>query len=133
MNVFTYGSLMFPEVWLRVTGQACPATPATLAGFAAWKVRGESYPGLAPAPGKHTSGLLYSDVSASAAARLDAFEGPFYIRTALEVALPGGARVTAHTYLVAPEHRHELEPVEWDKNEFQRLHLDRFLGPKPLA
>jgi len=131
MNVFTYGSLMFADVWSRVAGQSCPSRIATLHHFAAWKVRGESYPGLAPAPGQSTTGLLYLDVSADAAARLDAFEGPFYQRTPVTVRLADGTAIEAETYIVTPAHRHELEPATWDAEEFRQHHLASFLGPKP--
>ncbi|MFN0125148.1 MAG: gamma-glutamylcyclotransferase family protein [Verrucomicrobiales bacterium] len=133
MNVFTYGSLIFADVWMRVAGQSCPSRLATLDDFAAWKVRGESYPGLAPAPGQSTSGLLYLNVSADAAARLDAFEGPFYHRTSVTVRLADGTTLDAETYVVAPAHRHELEPVAWDAEEFRQHHLASFLGPKQPA
>ena len=132
MHFFTYGSLMFPDVWHRVAGASFPTQPATLDGFAAWKVRGESYPGLAPAPGQHTDGVLHLGVTAEAAARLDAFEGPFYERLTVAVSLADGTSVPAFAYVVAPTHRHDLEPVRWDADAFQRLHLARFLGPKAI-
>jgi gamma-glutamylcyclotransferase (GGCT)/AIG2-like uncharacterized protein YtfP len=132
MNLFTYGSLMFPDVWHRVTGASFPTRPATLDDFAAWCVRGETYPGLAPAPGETTRGLLYLDVTPEAAARLDAFEGPFYERIRVEPQLPDGTRVPAFAYVVAPAHRHDLEPVRWDADAFQRLHLAHFFGPKAV-
>lgn len=133
MNLFTYGSLMFPDVWQRVAGQSFPAQPATLPGFAAWKVRGETYPGLAPEPGEETSGLVYFGVSPEAAARLDAFEGPFYERREIEVRLADGTSAPACTYVVAPSHRDELAPDRWDAEEFRRHHLVHFFGPKPVA
>jgi gamma-glutamylcyclotransferase (GGCT)/AIG2-like uncharacterized protein YtfP len=132
MNLFTYGSLMFPDVWFRVAGASFDTQPATLADFAAWRVRGETYPGLAPAPGETTRGMLYLDVTPDAAARLDAFEGPFYERIQVEPHLADGTRVPAFAYVVAPAHRHDLEPVRWDADAFQRLHLAQFLGPKAL-
>lgn len=132
MHLFTYGSLMFPDVWFRVAAATFPTQPATLSDFAAWKVRGETYPGLAPAPGEATTGVLHLDVTAEAAARLDDFEGPFYERTAVEVALADGARVAAFAYVVRPAHRHDLEPVRWQADEFRRRHLAHFLGPKPV-
>jgi len=132
MNIFTYGSLMFPDVWLRVAGATFPTRPATLVDFAAWRVCGETYPGLAPTPGDSTHGVLHLGVSAEAAARLDAFEGPFYQRTTVEVILSEATTLEAHAYIVAPDHRHELEPVRWQADEFRQYHLAHFLGPKPV-
>lgn len=132
MHFFTYGSLMFPEVWHRVAGATFATRPASLDGFAAWRVRGETYPGLAPAPGETTHGVLHLAVTPQAAARLDVFEGPFYERLSVEACLDDGTAVPAFAYVVVPAHRHELEPVRWDADTFRRLHLARFLGPKTV-
>ena len=132
MHFFTYGSLMFPDVWHRVAGASFATRPATLDDFAAWKVRGETYPGLAPAPGETTRGIVHSGVTPEAAARLDAFEGPFYERLTVDVRLDDGTSVAAFAYVVVPAHRHELEPVRWDADAFRRLHLAQFLGPKAI-
>ena len=133
MNLFTYGSLMFPEVWRPVAGGEYTGVAATLSDHAAWKVRGESYPGLAPAAGRTTAGVLYLEVSAAAIDRLDAFEGSFYERIVVGVRTSEGADVTAFAYVVAPGHRHELADTLWDAEEFRRLHLSGFLTIPPLA
>lgn len=129
MNLFTYGSLMFPEVWLRVAGQPFPSQAGVLRDFAAWKVRGETYPGLAPHPHVETPGVVYLNVFPDALARLDAFEGPFYQRTAVNIALADGESITAYAYVVAPAHRDSLEKIPWDAVEFESRHLASFLGP----
>jgi gamma-glutamylcyclotransferase (GGCT)/AIG2-like uncharacterized protein YtfP len=133
MNLFTYGSLMFPEVWLPVAGGECTGVAATLSDHAALKVRGASYPGLVPAAGRTTAGMLYLEVSAAAIGRLDIFEGSFYERTVVVVKTSGGADVTAFAYVVAPGHRHELADTLWDAEEFRRLHLSGFLTAPPSA
>lgn len=133
MNLFTYGSLMFPEVWRPVAGGENAGLPATLSDHAAWKVRGESYPGLVPASGRTTVGVLYLNVSAAAIGRLDAFEGTFYKRTVVVVKTSEGVDVTAFAYVVAADHRHELEDTLWDAEEFRRLHLAGFLTAPPSA
>lgn len=132
MNLFTYGSLMFPDVWLRVAGQAFPTRSARLAGFAAWKVRGESYPGLAPAPAHTTTGVVHLGVTAESARRLDEFEGPFYERAEVIVVLDDGSSMPAFAYIVGAPHRTHLEEVLWDAESFRRDHLASFMGPKPI-
>jgi gamma-glutamylcyclotransferase (GGCT)/AIG2-like uncharacterized protein YtfP len=133
MNLFTYGSLMFPEVWLPVAGGENAGVAATLSDHAALKVRGASYPGLVPAAGRTTAGVLYLEVSAAAIDRLDVFEGSFYERTFVVVKTSEGADVTAFAYVVAPGHRHELEDTLWDAEEFRRLNLSGFLTAPPSA
>jgi len=130
MNLFAYGSLMFPVIWERVAGDRFPTAVARLDGFAAWKVRGEAYPGLAPAADQTTEGLVYIGVTHDAVARLDAFEGPFYQRELVDVRLADDTLMPAFSYIVSPAHRHTLEPVRWDADDFRRRHLHDFLGPQ---
>ena len=130
MNVFTYGSLMFPEVWRRVAGQDHCAAPATLAAHAAWKVRGQSYPGLTEAPDEATKGIVYFEVEPEAAGRLDTFEGSFYTRVPVSVRLSDGRMIPAQVYLVNKAFRNSLSDERWDAEEFRIRHLASFLGPQ---
>ncbi len=129
MNLFTYGSLMFPEVWLRVAGRAFPSQLATLADYAAYRVRGETYPGLAASPGQVTSGVVYLGVDEEAVARLDEFEGAYYERRALTASLPDGAPLDVSAYVVVATFRSTLEDALWDVEEFRVRHLASFMGP----
>ncbi len=127
MNLFTYGSLMFPEVWERVTGSTARAARASLDGFAAWCVRDESYPGLVEARGASTAGVVYFDVSDDALARLDRFEGAFYRRIGVVVTLGDGAAAQAETYLVDDAFRMQLDPRPWSAEHFREHGLPAFL------
>jgi len=129
MNLFTYGSLMFPEIWQHVAGQTFPTRPATLPDHAAWQISGQTYPGLTHTPGHLTAGIVHLDVHPAAAARLDAFEGPLYIRTPVRITLEIGSPLDAFTYLVAPAHHHLLEPTLWNAEFFRSHHLPHFLHP----
>ena len=46
MNLFTYGTLMFPEVWQRIGVGDFSSIPATLPGFAIFRVRDAVFPGI---------------------------------------------------------------------------------------
>ena len=81
MHVFTYGTLMLPSVMEAVTGRRFAAQKAMLHGYARFRVKGASYPGVVEAVGATTDGVLYLDVDAPSLARLDAFEGAFYQNT----------------------------------------------------
>ncbi|HEX8884050.1 MAG TPA: gamma-glutamylcyclotransferase family protein, partial [Noviherbaspirillum sp.] len=74
-NVFTYGSLMFAEVWQPLVSGRYPSGPAVLAGYRRFAVPGVTYPGIVAAPGQEVAGLLYRDVAPDDLARLDLFEG----------------------------------------------------------
>lgn len=115
MHVFTYGSLMYPEVWRRVTGAALDGVPARLAGHARFAIRGESYPGMIVSPAEEVKGVLYRDVGETALVALDAFEGPEYRRVNVRVACRGDmVEAAAYLYLV-PE---KLSESPWEPRAF---------------
>ncbi len=131
MNLFTYGSLMFPEVWERVTGLSGAGQPASLADHAAREIRGQTYPALVKAMGERTEGVLYSDLSPEAVARLDAFEGHFYERVEVAVSVGGGVADMAWVYRAAQPDGPDILVERWDLARFQREHLGSFLQDDP--
>lgn len=134
MNVFTYGSLMFPEVWTRVTGSQDAGIPATLAGYTARRIRGQSYPALVPdpAPAALTQGILYRNVSPEALRRLDLFEGDFYVRKAVPVTPAAPPETTdAWVYAAAEPAHPDILPDLWDTEQFRQDSLQDFLSSDP--
>jgi gamma-glutamylcyclotransferase (GGCT)/AIG2-like uncharacterized protein YtfP len=113
MNLFTYGTLMDPEVWARVARVESVSRPAVLQGYEARRLRGVAWPGLVAAPGVSTRGLLYLNVSAEAMARLDAYEDRCYRRIELPVVLDDGTSVPAQTYLIVQEYAFMVLPDPW--------------------
>ena len=128
MHVFTYGTLMIPSVMEAVTGRRFASRKATLRGYARFRVKGASYPGLVEAAGATTDGVLYLDVDAASVVRLDAFEGAFYQRTRVEVYTPEHDRWPAEVYVVPPHHRAHLSSEAWRLDDFRREHLEAFLA-----
>lgn len=113
MNLFTYGTLMFPEVWARAAREACAFRKAVLHGYEARRLSGVEFPGLIEAPETSTHGLVYLDVSPEAMVRLDAYEDDFYDRIPVVVELESGDTLEAHAYLISPEHRFMVLPYPW--------------------
>ncbi len=122
MHVFTYGSLMFAEVWRPLVSGRYASMAAWLAGFARQGVRGATYPGIVAAPGKEVRGRLYLDVGPTDLASLDAFEGNEYRRqtVTLELRCESGLRATleAQAYVLADPH--QLNGSAWDVERFAR-------------
>ena len=98
-NIFTYGSLMFPEVWTRVVVGPYRSMRARLEGYARYEVRDQTYPGMVKQLGSSVEGVLYLDVNDADLAMLDHFEGDDYERVALEVACEDGIVRETDTYL----------------------------------
>lgn len=123
MHIFTYGSLMFPEVWQHVVQGRYRFAPAAADGYARFAVAGETYPGMVARIGAAVSGVLYFDVDERDIAALDAFEGEDYRREAVRVALDGGGSAEAGAYLyLLPQ---KLLESPWDPERFQ---MGRFIG-----
>src|SRR5690606_9178061 len=98
-NIFTYGSLMFPEVWEKVASGRYRTAPATADGYARHPVIGATYPGMVPAAGQAVRGMLYFDVTPADVAALDAFEGGDYRIESITVRLDSGVEATAGAYI----------------------------------
>lgn len=124
---FTYGSLMCADIFRAIARQSCPAEPAHLAGYRRHPVRGEDYPGIRPAAGAAVDGVLYRGLSATALARLDAFEGTQYRRETVTVRTGSGALIPAWVYVFHPAQTHRLGRGDWDADAFLRHGKTRFL------
>jgi len=128
MNIFTYGSLMFPSVMKAVTGREFPARRANVKNLARFKVKGESYPGLTPLDGAVTEGVLYIGVDVLSVRRLDDFEGEVYERAEVPVNTPDGESLTAHCYIIKAQYRGRLSSEPWDPEHFEKADLRGFMA-----
>lgn len=133
MNLFTYGSLMVPEIMTKVTGCTLQAVEVTLEGYERYGVRNEQYPGVVEKVGGRVDGILYLDVPPEAVTRLDLFEGQMYSREAVHVLRRDGrGRVAAMAYLVKPAFSHLLTGESWDLRHFlehgRALFESRYVG-----
>lgn len=123
MHIFTYGSLMFPEVWQRVVQGHYRFASAAVDGYARFTVAGETYPGMVARTGATVSGVLYFDVDERDIAALDTFEGEDYRRETVRMVLDDGSSAEAGTYLYLPPQK--LLESPWDPERFQ---VERFIG-----
>jgi len=128
MNIFTYGSLMFPSVMKAVTGREFSSRNARVKNHARFKVIGESYPGLTPLEGAVTEGVLYLDVDAFSVKRLDDFEEELYERAGISAVALDGESLMAQTYLIKPQYRDRLSSEPWDPEHFEKADLIDFMA-----
>lgn len=125
INIFTYGSLMYPEVWERVVRGRYRSSPATATGFARYAISGETYPGMVASPGSSVQGVMYFDVDVEDVAALDAFEGEYYRRDGIPVASENGGAIMAETYIFLPVDLLSMAPWKPESFEMQRF-LDTY-------
>ncbi|MEM8866001.1 MAG: gamma-glutamylcyclotransferase family protein [Planctomycetota bacterium] len=129
MHLFTYGTLQFEEVWLRVAGVRLPKQPGTLSGFAAYRVQDAEYPGITAEVEAVTTGTIYYQLDQRILARLDAFEGEDYERQEVSVKCENGATLPCQTYVIPPTNRQLLTSEAWTADAFVASGgLQRFLN-----
>ena len=126
MDLFTYGTLMSPDIMARVAGCRLASEPARLAGYRRTLVRDEVYPGIVETEGHEVDGILYLDASEEAIRRLDAFEGEMYDRREVSVMTAGGEIRTVMTYVFRPEYCFRLTDIPWDYRQFLASGKERF-------
>ncbi len=126
-DLFCYGTLMFPEVMRAVAGADYPRLGAVLRGHARYRLRGEVFPGIVAQAGAEVHGCLYRGLGAAVLRRIDAYESEGYVRRRLEVECETGERFSAWVYVMPPASRGRLDPVEWDREAFERRHLADWL------
>ena len=127
-HVFTYGSLMFPEVWARLVTRPRASVAAVLQGFVREGVRGQSYPGIRKQAGAQTAGRLYLDIDTQELARLDAFEGAEYVRESVTVQMhtPDGRRIELPAQAYRFVDAQGLDGAPWDEGRFARQFAESF-------
>ncbi len=119
MHVFTYGTLMFPEVWRTVVGKDFEAVEGTAAGFEVYRVRDAVFPGMvAEENGKAARGVVYLNVDLESVERLDRFEDDFYERLSIEIDCSDGQRRMTDAYIVPEKNRGVLAAELWRGESF---------------
>ena len=71
MNLFAYGTLMWPGVLEAVTGRRLKGVNAILEGYIRLRVKGQHYPVVVPSPGDSVEGILYSGLTEGELRALD--------------------------------------------------------------
>jgi gamma-glutamylcyclotransferase (GGCT)/AIG2-like uncharacterized protein YtfP len=119
MHVFTYGTLMFPEVWQAVVGREFATVEGGVRGFSIYRVRDAAFPGIISTGDTNSvRGVVYLDVDEPSVARLDVFEDDFYERQSISIACDDGSLRDAHAYIVPVRNRSVLTDERWDRERF---------------
>ena len=127
-HIFTYGSLMFDQIWRRVVAGDYQKTTAVLKGYDRKRVRGESYPVIYPsAIHSQVPGIVYFNVSAADLEKLDIFEGEYYDRKNALVATHEGKKISAAVYVLREEFYPIISFEDWDAAHFEKVDMQRFI------
>lgn len=126
-HVFTYGSLMYPEIFEQVTGALPQSVLATAHHWRRHSLAGRTYPGALPdSTGQSTiEGVLWLNVSSLAISALDRFEGQEYRRVGIEVTTSDGDKFQANIYQwLLPS---QILWDAWCKEDFEQNHRQNFV------
>ncbi|KAK4110641.1 hypothetical protein N656DRAFT_799775 [Canariomyces notabilis] len=142
---FFYGTLMVPQVFYSVCygSQEVPKeiaalhtfNAAILPGYRRHRVKYADYPGITEEEGGEVFGSFVTGLTKANMEKLDYFEGGQYerrkvtVKVLKDVGIAEGAsgsqgyheEKTAEVYVFL--HKDDLEPVEWDLEEFRREKL----------
>ncbi len=125
-QTFTYGSLMYADIFERVAGRVPECSPATLNNWRRHALRDRTYPGAVQELGHSIRGVLWHDISDSELIRLDAFESSEYQRIEVEVTLESGQTLMAQIY--AWLNPGLLEVNDWSQDDFEKNHRPAFFA-----
>ena len=126
-RIFVYGTLLIPAVMEAVTGKTFAFEHATLPGYARYRIKGQTFPGITRVENRHVKGIIYKAVDEPSLHRLDDFESDVYYRGQVKVTLENGRRVSAHAYIMAPDHAGLLTDQHWDLEQFIQDHLCSYI------
>ena len=132
MNLFVYGTLLFPEIRELVGGRVFRSGAAVLEGFQVKLVRNATFPGIVRVSGgaiDSASGELLFDLTEREMEKFDQYEDPFYARTMVSVTLENGSVMEGFVYEV-PEERADqiLSDIPWSREWFETHHYKEFVG-----
>ena len=126
-NVFTYGTLMIPEILTALTGKSFLSVSAVLEGTIRLTVKGRPYPGIMDKIGTHTDGRLYRGVDRQSIDILDRFEGMLYERQARLVRTADQQEQYGEVYIVKKDQEHALSRQPWNLQWFKNEWLEAYL------
>jgi len=126
MNLFAYGTLMWPEVIYDLLGRSIPMENALLKGYKRCRIKRVAYPGLKKDDSSEVRGKLLRDLTPTDLKRLDRFEGVEYERILVDVQTEKGQE-RAFVYIIKPEYVDILEEAPWDE-EMGRAFLKRYFN-----
>lgn len=128
MHIFTYGSLMFENVWKRVVLGEYENYMGTLHGFRRRCLKDETYPvAFEGSPHERIWGRVYLDLSKEDLMRLDIFEGSQYERKSEEIVLDSGKTIQADVYILRDEYYDRINDNPWDVEWFEYVGMAQFL------
>ncbi|WP_319231329.1 gamma-glutamylcyclotransferase family protein [Draconibacterium orientale] len=117
MNVFVYGSLLFPEIAEGLSGQKLEWQDATLNGYSRLALKGADYPAIIKKNNSTVKGKVLLNLDKNAIDLLTFYEGDEYKMAAVKVeTVSGTINALAFVWIAGNEF---LENYDWSEEQFE--------------
>lgn len=127
-DVFAYGTFLFPQIMDAITGRKHEGQKAKLYNFAAFKVKGDIYPGIWPLEGVQTEGIVYHNVTEEELEAMDRYEGEEYNRELLKVETEDGEMHKVWVYTFRAAYKHLLSEIPWNMEMYDQSEIDSYIS-----
>lgn len=126
--VFTYGTLLSPQVLQVVLGRVPDRVDAELKGYSRHPINGQCYPAVRPCDGKSVQGSLLRSLTASELLAMDGFEDPAYERCILPVWLSDDNVVMARVWARTADDVADLDLTkDWNYEYYLSAHEESYI------
>ena len=131
INIFTYGTLMFPELVYALTGKNFRSEDAHIENYIRYKVitsnSYEEYPAIIENSGSNVNGKLLYDIDDESLKIIDFYEGDEYKRVTRPISLSDKTPIEAFVYVWNFKYP-LVKQVGWHKAFFKNHHLKYYLN-----
>lgn len=132
MNLFCYGTLMWPDIWQHTVQSEYSVKDAYIKGFKRLQVKKQNYPALIHSHGEQSEkdfvhGKVYFDVNAHDFIRAQEHIGKeFEVLDGACFTADSEIAVSAKIFLWRTEHRSLLSSEEWTREWFEEKALNLY-------
>ncbi|WP_319499859.1 gamma-glutamylcyclotransferase family protein [uncultured Draconibacterium sp.] len=117
MNVFVYGSLLFPEIAEGLCGKKLKSEEATLRGYSRFALKEADYPAIIKKNNAKVKGKVLLNLDENAIYLLTFYEGDDYGMAPVKVETNSGiVNAVAFVWMAGNEF---LEDFDWDEGQFE--------------
>lgn len=126
MNLFTYGTLMIPEIISSLLGRNLTGMGALLKDYRRALILNQSYPGITRQGESQVEGVIYYQLKPHEMEILDNYEGQMYELNPVQVVLKSGDVQEANVYVLKDEFKSLLSDKDWNLEAFLKNDLLHF-------
>jgi len=118
---------MFMELVNVLTGKPFMTKFGVLNGYAQFVINDDGQAAMVPFPDRRVDGVVYLDVDDESLAKLDAFQGNFFVKEEVSIEGEGGEWLEASAYCLKLSRKSLLTAAEWHEDVYHEKYLKKVL------